>query len=162
MFFTIVLGGITLVILSSTNNSLVLENVNRFVRESNQPKSTVTIGDTVVYVDIVSSAQEIEQGLGDKNELPRQNGMLFDFGHEDTYPIFWMKGMRFPIDIIWINNDKVVQIDENAQPPDRSLVNPKLPLYRPLTSVDLVLEVNAGFTKDNSIEVGDSIIIRKI
>jgi hypothetical protein len=42
--------------------------------------------------------------------------MLFEFPASGYYP-FWMKDMRFPIDIIWISaNKKVVKVQKDLQP----------------------------------------------
>ena len=38
--------------------------------------------------------------------------MLFRFSQAEKYS-FWMKDMRFPLDIIWIKNREVVHIEKN-------------------------------------------------
>ena len=72
-------------------------------------------------------------------------------------PPFWMKDMKFAIDIIWINDSEIVQIDKNVQPPAPNTVDEDLLLYIPSQPIDYVLEVNANFTEENNIKVGDSI-----
>jgi len=85
----------------------------------------------------------------DRENLPAGTGMLFVFAQEG-YHDFWMKNMRFPLDIIWIDKDKeITGIIENAAPCDKDCrsfgVNEK---------TKYVLEVNAGFVRENNISVG--------
>lgn len=88
------------------------------------------------------------QGLGDKKSLPQDQGMLFIFEKTDIYP-FWMRDMKFPIDIIWIDsNYEVVDLVKNANPSSypNSFIPEKQALY--------VLETNAGWADKNNIQVG--------
>ena len=56
------------------------------------------------------------KGLSIKNTLNESEGMLFPFDTPGEYS-FWMKDMKFPIDIIWIDsNYKIVYIEKNLQP----------------------------------------------
>ena len=100
---------------------------------------------------------EIELGLSYRESLPADTGMLFQLGYGDTYPRVWMKGMEFPLDIIWIDKWKVVDIHHNV--PNEPLDTPEeeLPLYIPASPVDMVLEVNAGYAKEHDIQVGDNL-----
>lgn len=62
--------------------------------------------------------------------------MLFIFPRAEKYG-FWMKGMRFPLDIIWVSEEKVVHIERNISPTSRET-------FRPDVAADQVIEVNAG------------------
>src|SRR5216684_3115219 len=48
-------------------------------------------------------------GLSKFSKIDKDKGMLFLFEKPDFYP-FWMKDMKFPIDIIFIKDDKIVTI----------------------------------------------------
>ena len=69
----------------------------------------------------------------------------------------WMKGMLFPLDLIWIENGLVVHIERDAPhfPPGTSDMS--LPIYAPSAPATYVLEVNAGFTAYHGIEVGSQV-----
>ncbi|MDH4225305.1 MAG: DUF192 domain-containing protein, partial [Deltaproteobacteria bacterium] len=56
------------------------------------------------------------RGLGGHKPLKAGEGMLFVYGQPSRYT-FWMKGMGFPIDIIWIQNHTVVYIAHSIPPP---------------------------------------------
>jgi uncharacterized membrane protein (UPF0127 family) len=78
--------------------------------------------------------------------------MLFVFPAETT-PSFWMKDMRYPIDMIWIDASRqVVDSTENALPesyPDTT--------FSPRVPVRYVLEVPAGFFAEQGIMIGDTV-----
>ena len=78
---------------------------------------SISIKGKIIYVDIAKTDLELSRGLSGRLNLASDNGMLFVFAKKDTSPIFWMKNMLFPIDIIWIDDEKVVQIDKNIKPP---------------------------------------------
>ena len=52
-------------------------------------------------VELALSGPQRERGLSYRDGLPQSAGMLFDMG-ETIVPTFWMKGMRFPLDMVWI------------------------------------------------------------
>ena len=81
--------------------------------------------------------------------------MLFIFDRPDLYG-FWMKGMFFPIDIIWIKDNQVIGFEEELDPD--SSPNPKL--YYPPALVDRVLEVKAGAVRERQIQIGQVVEIR--
>jgi uncharacterized membrane protein (UPF0127 family) len=74
--------------------------------------------------------------------------MLFVFEREDIYS-FWMRNMKFPIDIVWLDkNKRVVYIKENAKPSDYP------ELYTPDKKAMFVIEFVDGFVKENDIDIG--------
>ena len=95
-------------------------------------------------------------GLGGHAPLGETDGMLFVF-ERPAFHSFWMKGMLFPLDLIWIENGLVVHIERDAPhfPPGTSDMS--LPIYAPAAPATYVLEVNAGFTVYHGIEVGSQV-----
>ena len=78
--------------------------------------------------------------------------MLFVFPRKQIRS-FWMKDMNFPLDIIWISDNKIIKIDKDLQPEGE---NPKNK-YQTIQRVDKVLEVNSGFTDKYKIKAGDEV-----
>lgn len=107
-----------------------------------------------ILVEIAQTISKREKGLSGRDFLPENQGMLFIFEKPD-YHRFWMKGMRFALDFIWIREKRIIDITEKVKPED----------YQPpktLTAkepVDMVLEVNAGFVEKNGIKIGDEIFL---
>ena len=116
---------------------------------------TVTINSHQFKLLITKTTLDKQIGLSKYKSLPQDQGMLFSFGKADYY-LFWMKEMKFPIDIIYIKNDKIVSIFQNVQPP-KSPNTTNIPVYRPTDSSDTVLEINAGLSKKYNIKNGDSV-----
>ena len=107
-------------------------------------------------VDLAVTNREKERGLGYRDSLAPDHGMLFVYDHPEQYT-FWMKGMRFPLDMIWIENKTVVDISRNVP----VSVNGTLPTYSPRLPVSQILEVNAGVADQLGIQIGDEVRILK-
>lgn len=114
--------------------------------------SQLKIGERVFDIEIADDAAERSKGLSDRESLEENHGMLFLFGLPSARN-FWMKNMNFPLDIIWINGDKIVGFAENV-PPNNSQTPA---IYSSLEAVDKVLEINAGLVQKLGIKIGDKI-----
>jgi uncharacterized membrane protein (UPF0127 family) len=109
------------------------------------------IGSINIPVEIAKTEAAREKGLSSRPSLDKNKGMLFIFSKSDFHQ-FWMRDMNFPIDIIWINDGKVVGITPNVSN-DFDSVGPQV--YSPPQPAQYVLEVNAGFSAEKNIEIGD-------
>ena len=119
-------------------------------------KDRATIRDAVVELEIVSTPLEKQRGLGYRDELAWDRGMLFEYT-EPGFVAIWMKGMRFDIDIVWIRNGRIVDIAHRV--PHR--VEDPLPIYRPREVADTVLEVPAGYAQAHGWRAGDAVRIER-
>lgn len=114
----------------------------------------VRIGGADFPVELAVTAEEQIQGLSGRPTLPADTGMLFIYQQQSRYS-FWMPDMHFPLDIVWIGSDcAVTGVTLNALPPEPGQVNEDLPLYRPETPVQYVLEINAGEAEVKVIRQG--------
>lgn len=103
-------------------------------------------------VETVSEPKEMLLGLSGRVSLPAGQGMFFVF-NDLAERTFWMKDMRFPLDIVWIRNDEVVGVSYDAMPegPEpRNFYYSKLPVNR-------VLEINNGEAMKFNIKIGDKV-----
>jgi uncharacterized membrane protein (UPF0127 family) len=114
----------------------------------------VSIGKHTFIVDIAITASEKEKGLGGRKNLEEGHGMLFPFDHKERYS-FWMKDMRFPIDIVWIRDNNVIDITKNAP----VATGPYLPVYSPSSPANKVLELPAGTADKLGIKIGDIAVV---
>ncbi|MFA9262631.1 MAG: DUF192 domain-containing protein [Undibacterium sp.] len=128
LLVTIMLG-IAAVVFSHAQRAFDLDRPERF-------PTIVWTGFRWWSLDIAATSEARTLGLGERGSYPENHGMLFLFDRPDRYG-FWMKGMRFPIDIIFLSRGRVISIERSFQPSDRRIVTPPEP-------VDQVLEVNAG------------------
>lgn len=127
--------------------------VNQKIIYVDQTKLNVEIADTVALR---------EKGLSGREELKKGSGMLFIFQNKDIYPVFWMKDMLIPIDIIWINEDKIVKIDKNVPIPKAGTTDQDLKKYTFQKAVDYILEVPAGFSDASGFKIGSLVDLSRI
>jgi len=115
------------------------------------PKSPrAEINGHVFSLYLARTSDEQAAGLARFRTIDQNRGMLFLFNKPDYYS-FWMKNMQFPIDIIFINGNKVVAIFQKVP----ISLNGNLPVYTTKTKADKVLEINAGLTNKYGIKIGD-------
>ena len=112
---------------------------------------SVEVGGNTFYVDVVDEPRSRTQGLSGRSPLASNEGMLFVFPEADTHS-FWMKDMKFAIDIIWISeNGEIVHIEKGIEPKTypKSFISKQNALY--------VLEVLSGTVDNSKIEVGEEV-----
>ena len=117
--------------------------------------NTIRIGSSDIYVELARTNAEQERGLGGRSTLGAYNGMLFIF-NDPTIPGFWMKDMNFPIDIVWVRENRIIGVIENADP-QIGAIESELKVYTPPSSVDSVIELHAGAFKASNASVGDEV-----
>jgi uncharacterized membrane protein (UPF0127 family) len=120
------------------------------------PTITVRIGDDVILAEVPDAPQDRARGLGERDFLPRDRGMLFVFDSESPHG-FWMRGMRFSLDFVWISAERQVVEMTTEVPPEPGVPEGELRLYRPREPVLYVLELNAGVAEELDIRVGDQV-----
>jgi len=117
-------------------------------------KAIVEIGGREISVEIADEPDEQVQGLSGREGLPENEGMLFVFERPGFYK-FWMKGMRFALDLVWIGADwKIVGVSRNVPP--ESYPGAILPPAR----AQYVLELDAGLAAKYGLKPGDNVILK--
>ncbi len=112
--------------------------------------SLVKVGDCLLKAEVVDTPASQYQGLSDRAELCPDCAMLFVFA-EAKPRTFVMRRMNFPIDIIFIANQTVLNIHHQAEPEGAIYYNK----YTSLAPADAVLEVNAGLAARCNLQSGD-------
>lgn len=121
--------------------------------------SELIINGVAITVELADTPEKRRQGLGGRETLASNSGVLFLFEDLDKHA-FWMKGLKFPLDFIWIREKRVVDIIKNAAPPSPNQKDEDLPIYLPAVPIDKVLEVPAGFVDSAGVKIGDMIEIK--
>ena len=142
---------ISLPLFKTSRALLKLENLFRSLLGLTT-KSSLTVGNHHLIVEIASNPKQWEVGLSHHTALSPNAGMYFQFPHKHI-PLFWMKAMTFPIDIIWIEDDVIVDFTLNAPVPTGS----NLPTYSPRQPINRVLEINAGYVEKLGLKIGDTV-----
>lgn len=124
--------------------------------QGNGSEVTIGVGGAAVPVTPLYTFEDQKQGSIGRESLPQDEGTLYVFQMDDAGRLFGSTGMKFPIDLIWMNNDNtVVHIHKNVSPDyDGDL--------KSLWPARFVLEVNAGFADRQGIHAGDTLDLSKI
>lgn len=111
------------------------------------------IGSAEIQVQIANTVKTRMEGLSGREKLADNEGMLFVFPYSGKHG-FWMKDMNFDLDIVWIKENKIVGISEGVKKPEtKNMLS--LETFYPPEDVNMVLEVNSGFSKANGLKIGD-------
>ena len=106
------------------------------------------VGNTEFKLLVADERAELTKGLGGRDSLGEDEAMLFMFPSEGLHGI-WMKDMRFPIDIVWFDEDwKIIDVRTNVSPDTYPEV------FYPKSPSRYVLEFNAGTIERYGISVG--------
>src|SRR5215204_5172449 len=137
---------------NNNNTNPVLKAIQEaFPTDSKYLKAKVTVKDFALNADVPITSELMSKGLAVKDKLKENEAMLFVF-EESAKHSFWMKDMKFPIDIIWLDSDgNVVHIEQNLQPCVSVLICTS---YSPNIESQYVLETVAGFTQRHNVSVG--------
>jgi hypothetical protein len=109
----------------------------------------VKINDLRLKIQIADNLKKKFLGLSGQKKMPEQEGMLFVFNQPGSHS-FWMRGMKFPLDIIWINKDlEIIEIKKDIQPDSFPQI------YKSIDPAKYVLEINAGLSDQYNIKEGD-------
>lgn len=113
------------------------------------------LGGETIVLEVADTNASHTRGLSGRERLAPGAGMLFVFSKDDRYG-FWMKDMRFPIDIVWLDSEyRIVDVKESVLPSSYPEV------FTPKSPSRYVLELPAGFFREHDLKVGDMLEILK-
>lgn len=110
----------------------------------------LTINGSTLVVEVANDSLLRTTGLSGREKLEQNAGMLFVFNKPGFYD-FWMKDMKFALDLVWFDSDwKVVDVTQDFKPETypNTVTSKKEARY--------VIEVNSGFVKAHSITEGNT------
>jgi len=123
------------------------------------PEEELMIKNIPIKVIVADNPMHRHKGLGGRKNLDGYDAMLFVFPNENQHGIV-MRDMEFPIDIVWLNKGKVIDLVTNVQIELRRMEN-ELTVYYPRINADMVLEFPAGWVLKNKLKIGDSLELNK-
>ena len=113
-------------------------------------KTHFTIGGQSFLKEVVDNDNTRAKGLSGRDAIASHAAMVFVFDAPDMR-CFWMKDMKFPIDIVWVNADKVVVAIEPSVSPS------SYPTNFCHADAQYVVEVKAGTARDLGLKPGDAL-----
>lgn len=126
--------------------------LNQMMENKNEKITALEIGGKIIKLELAETVSQQTKGLSNRDFLFPDQGMLFVYS-DYLLPGFWMKGMLFPLDIIWLKDNKIVGWEKNI--PVATSTN--LQIYYPPEPVNYVLEVFAGTVDNLGITVGQEV-----
>jgi len=118
----------------------------------------VYLGGHPIFLKVANSPASITQGLSGLYQMPA-DGMLFVLPQKQI-ATFWMKGMNFDLDFVWLADGKIVEFSEKAKHPQPNTPDESLKIYSPHEPVDEVIELVAGQVAQLQLKVGDQLEIK--
>ena len=141
--------GVMVVLLVGSYAYQYLYSKSAILFETNVP--VIQIDNVSIRVAVASTTGDRARGLSGTVSLGGMSGMFFVFDKADYHGI-WMKDMRYPIDVIWIDESfNVVDVTANLRPESYPEV------FEPIEKARFAIETNALFTKAYQIDVGDKV-----
>jgi len=111
-------------------------------------KVNVRIGSVKIEATVAGTETERAKGMSGKVYVADNQGMLFVFPHDAKWQI-WMKDMKVPIDIVWLDaSKKVVSLRKNVPPSSYP------GHFTPPADARYVLEIASGAAQKANIELG--------
>jgi hypothetical protein len=124
------------------------KNVDNFVE--------IKINEVGLRVELAQNPAEHYLGLSNRESLEDISGMLFLFSNKQVRS-FVMRNMLISLDIVFIDENTIIDVYKNL-PFDE---NSQKILYKSSSSVDKVLELEAGLFDYYNFQIGDKIEILK-
>jgi uncharacterized membrane protein (UPF0127 family) len=110
----------------------------------------------VLQTEVMVRDEDRARGLMFRDVLPLDRGMLFVFEERGFHGI-WMKNCRFPIDILWLDeNHRVVHVEESV-PPCKADPCPVYEPPNPGRQSAYVVEINARQARREKAAVGSTL-----
>jgi len=120
------------------------------------PTTEITVGGERLVVDVAVEPAARARGLGYRPGLQEGAGMLF-IDDEPEVQSFWMKGMRFCLDIIWTDGEQVVGAAENFCPDPPGTADADRQSASSPVPVRFVVEVPAGWMAEHGVSAGSPV-----
>ena len=133
---------------------LFFESTAAFADEIDYTHAIITTSTgNEIPVEVADTVEKRSLGLGNRPGLKKGWGMLFVFEKRKLHR-FWMKKMQFSLDIIWLDNHKIVHILRNIQP---SISGEKPQTMSPPVPANFVLEIDAGRASELKLQLGQRV-----
>lgn len=114
------------------------------------PTARIRVNGTFLTVERATAPEQQQQGLSFRKALT-DDGMLFVFPTSEVRT-FWMRGMRFPLDIVFIQDGFVLNVTANVPAPSKIAEIPSI--VSSAAQADAVLELRAGRAAELGIQTG--------
>ena len=109
------------------------------------------IGSKTYTLEVADTIATREHGLMERDSMPADHGMIFVFP-DVAERGFWMKHTRFPLEILYVDENGRVVHWATMQPYDLTNIPSN-------GAAKYAIELNVGSVKDSGVKVGDTLSI---
>lgn len=124
-------------------------------------EADIVVGETPVRVQLAITPAQQQLGLGYRNGLERDTGMLF-VSDEADQRTFWMKGMRFCLDIIWVEGGQIAGAAESVCPDPPGTADLVRARFHSPGAVTYALEMPAGWLDSHGYGHGTAVDLSQV
>lgn len=135
---------------------VLIVNIITGENPAGEARARVSVNGREYLAEVADTPDKKARGLSGRESLAVNRAMYFPFDRPGIYP-FWMQGMKFSIDIIWIRGGTIIGIVEGAKPGGFPPA-----MFYPPSDIDAVLEVATGPATRGEIKVGDTVRVESI
>lgn len=129
-----------------------------FFHNRQWPEKTVVIKNVELNVLVADTFVRQHEGWSNKADMDGHDGMLFVFGFNAPHTMV-MRGMRFPLDMVWVHEGKIVWLVEGAKP-EAGVPEEQLTPYQSQVPSAAVIELKAGLVSQLGLIIGDSVAFK--
>ncbi|MBN2854501.1 DUF192 domain-containing protein [Patescibacteria group bacterium] len=129
-------------------NSSFREKIFEFSGAKDYSIVFLKIGEKIIETELVFGSEAMYLGLSNRDSLAEGKGMLFVFKNYEE-PVFLMRNMNFPLDIVFLKDGVVMKVFSNLAPEGASPENSYS--YGP---ADMVIELPANYFYNNNLKEG--------
>lgn len=119
---------------------------------------TTVINNTPFSLEVASSALTKARGLSGRSSLAEKTGMLFVFAYPQRLS-FWMSGMFFDLDFVWIKNNTIVGLNQGVLSPNNN--NGIIARVSPTVACDKVIELPVGSISRYDLKIGQNVLFNR-
>lgn len=138
----ILLGGFTLILIAL---------VVAYISANFKPTTSVQLGSGYYQLVVADDDTERTLGLSGVESLEINGGLLMDFQAVGLWGI-WMKDMKIPLDIIWLDEDKAVVHIEEEVSHELGMTE----IFAPKIPSRYVIELPAGSVRKSGIKLNQT------
>ncbi len=115
----------------------------------------IKVGDKVVRMQLAVHVAEMQQGLMERRDLGRDDGMIFVY-EKPQQMTFWMRNTPTPLDIGFFRSDGTLAEIHPLHPFDETSVASRE------TELRFALETHQGWYKANGVKPGDKLDLKAL
>lgn len=130
---------------------LVIAAAMYFIFNNLQSKTSLIVGDGAYEATVAKDDKSRQKGLGGVTQMKENDALLMIFPSDGKWGI-WMKDMKVPIDIVWLDKDKKVIYIVKSASPDIGISTS----FVPKSDARYVIELPAGSANQKGIGIGDT------